>query len=84
MPQLYAQRRICHVCQNKQEKLKKFNCNGTFKCGSYCEECQLDLQPLQKCWCDKAAVFELLRKRMVGVPGNVYREKDIICIRSYV
>ena len=57
------------------------------KCGGYCEECQLDMKALEKCGCEKAAVYELLRTGMVGGPAQVftrYHEKDITRIRSHV
>ena len=52
------------------------------KCSGYCEECQLDLQALEK-----AAAFELLRTGMVDGPAQDflrYHEKDITHIRSHV
>ena len=57
------------------------------KCGGYCEECQSDKQVLEKCECEKAAVYELLRTGMAGGPAQVftrYHEKNITCIRFYV
>ena len=57
------------------------------KCGDYCEECQLDMQALDRYECEKAAVYELLRTGMVGGPAQVftkYHEKDITHIRSQV
>ena len=63
------------------------SCNGALKCGGYCEECQLDMQVLERCECEKAAVYELLRTGMVRVTAQVftrYHEKDIIRIRSHV
>ena len=53
----------------------------------YCEECQLDMQALERCGCEKAAIYDLLRTGMVGRPAQVftrYHEKDITCIRSHV
>ena len=57
------------------------------KCSGYCEECQLDFQALERCECEKAAVYDLLRTGMVGGPAQVftrYHEKDITRIRSHV
>ena len=57
------------------------------KCVGYCEECQLDMQALEKCGCEKAAVYELLRTGMVGGPAQIftrYHEKDITRERSHV
>ena len=56
------------------------------KCGVYCRECQLEIQTLEKCGCEKAAVYELLRTGMVGRPAQVftrYHKKDITRIRSH-
>ena len=53
-------------------------CNGALKCGGYCEECQVDMQILEKCGSEKAAVYALLRTDMVGGPAQVctrYHEK---------
>ena len=55
--------------------------------GDYCEECQSDIQALEKCGCEKTAVCELLRTGMVGGPAQVftrYHEKDITRIRFHV
>ena len=44
------------------------------------------MQALEKCVCEKTAVYELLRTGMVGWPAQVftrYHEKDITCIRSH-
>ena len=57
------------------------------KCGVYCEECRLDMKILEKCGCEKTAVYELLKTGMVGGSAQVftmYHEKDITRIRSYV
>ena len=57
------------------------------KCGCYCGDCQLDIQALERCGCEKASVYELLRTDMVGGPAQIltrYHEKDITRIRSYV
>ena len=54
------------------------------KCGGYCEECQVDMQVLEKCACEKAVDYELLRTGMVGGTAQVfarYHEKDITRIR---
>ena len=68
-------------------KLQHCSCKGALKCGPYCEECQLDMQALERCSCEKAAVQELLRTFMVGGPVEVftrYHKKEITSIRSHV
>ena len=70
-----------------REELQHCSCNGALKYDVYCEECQLDIKALEKCGCEKAAVYELLRTGMVGGPAQVftrYHEKDITRIRSHV
>ena len=45
------------------------------------------MQALEKCKCEKTAVYKLLRTGMVGRPAQVftrYHEKDITRIRSHV
>ena len=45
------------------------------------------MQALERCGCEKAAVYDLLRTGMVGGPAQVftrYHEKDITRIRSHV
>ena len=45
------------------------------------------MQALEKCGCEKAAVYELLRTGMVGGPAQIftrYHEKDITRERSHV
>ena len=45
------------------------------------------MQALEKCKCEKAAVYELLRTGMVGKPAQVftsYHEKDITRIGPHV
>ena len=57
------------------------------KCSGYCEEYQLDMQALETCESEKAAVYVLLRTGTVGGPAQVftrYHEKDITRIRSHV
>ena len=54
--ELYAPGGVCHICRDKREELQHCNYTGALKCGAYCEECQLDLQAMQKCGCEKAAV----------------------------
>lgn len=57
------------------------------KRGDYCEEYQSDLQPLQRCECDKGAVYELLKTGMVSGSAQVftrYNEKNITCIRHHL
>ena len=85
--ELYSPGGICHLCRDKREELQHCSCNGTLGCGAYCGECQSDMQILEKCECEKAAVYGLLRTGMVGGPAQVltkYYEKDIPCIRSHV
>ena len=56
------------------------------KCGGYYKECQLDIQALEKCGCEKTAVYELSRTGMVSGPAQDFRryhEKDITRIRSH-
>ena len=63
------------------------NCNGALSCSGYCKKCQFDMQALEKCGCEKTAVYELLKTGMVGGSAQVftrYREKDITLIRSHV
>ena len=57
------------------------------KCGAYCEECWLYMQALERCKCEKTAVYDLLRTGMVDRPAQVftrYHEKEITCIRPHV
>ena len=57
------------------------------KFGPYCDECHLDMQALVRCKCGKTAVYDLLRRGMVGGPAQVFtthHEKDITRIRSHV
>ena len=71
---------------SKREELQHCSCNGALKCGGYCKECQLDMQALERCECEKTAVYELLRTGMVGGPAHVftrYHEKGITRIRSH-
>ena len=86
-PELYSPGDICYLCRDKQEELQHCSCNSALKCGGYCEECQLDMQALERCGCEKAAIFNLLRTGMVDRPVQVftrYHEKDITRIRSCV
>ena len=60
--------------------------NGALKCGGCCKECQLDIMALEKCGCEKTAVYELSRTGMVSGPAQDfkrYHEKDITHIRSH-
>ena len=85
--ELYSPEGICHLCQDKREELQHCSCNGALKCGGYCEECQLDMQTLEKRGCQKVAVYELLRTSTVGGPAEIftrYHEKDITRIRSHL
>ena len=70
---LYSPGGICHLCGDIREELQHCSCNGALKCGVYCKECQLDMQVLERCECEKAAVYELLRTGMVGGPVQVFR-----------
>ena len=75
------------MCRDIREEPQRCSCNGALKCGVYCEECQSDMQALEKCECKNTAVYDLLRTGMVGGPAQVftrYHEKDITHIRSYV
>ena len=72
---------IWHLCRDIREELQRCSCNG------YCEECQLDMKNLEKCKCEKTAVYDLLRTGMVGGPAQVftrYHGKDITRIRFHV
>ena len=53
-----------------QEELQHRSYSSALKCGGYCEECQLDMQALEKCGPGK--VF------------TKYHEKDITRIKSHV
>ena len=85
--ELYSPGGICHLCRDIREELQHCSCNGALKCGVYCEECQLDMKNLEKCKCEKTAVYDLLRTGMVGGPVQVftrYHEKNITRIRPHV
>ena len=85
--ELYSPGGICHLCRDIREELQHCSCNGALKCGVYCEECQLDMKNLEKCKCEKTAVYDLLRKGRVGGSAQDftrYHEKDITHIRSHV
>ena len=85
--ELYSPGGVCHLCRDKREELQHCSCSSALKCASYCKECQLDMQALERCECEKTAVYELLRTDMVGGPAHVftrYHEKDITRIRSHV
>ena len=87
MLELYSPGGISHQCRDKREVFQHCSCNGTLKCGGYCEECQLDMQALEKCGCEKVAIYELLRTGMVGGLAQAFtrhHEKDITRIRSHV
>ena len=60
---------ICHLCWDIREQLQHCSCNGALKCGGYCKEYQLEMQALEKCECEKTAVYELLSIGMVGGPA---------------
>ena len=85
--ELYPPEGVCHIFRDKREELQHCSCNGALKCGGYCEEYQLDLIALQKCGCEKTAIYELLRTGMMGGTAQVftrYHEEDITHIRSHV
>ena len=85
--QLYSPGGICHLCWDIREELQHYSCNGALKCGACCKECQLDMQTLERCKCEKTAIYELLRTGMVGGTAQVitrYHEKDITRIRSHM
>ena len=63
---LYSPGGICHLCRDIQEELQHCSCNGALKRGDYCKECKVDLQALEKCDCEKTALYELLSTGMVG------------------
>ena len=72
--ELYSPGSIWNLCRDIREELQRCSCNG------YREECQLDMKNLQKCKCEKTAVYDLLRTGMVGGPAHVftrYHEKNI-------
>ena len=88
--ELYSPEGVCHLCRDKREELQHCSCDGALKCGAYFEECQLDMKNLEKCWCEKTAVYELLRAGMVGEPAQVFTryhekditQKDLICMKK--
>ena len=85
--ELYSPGGICQQYRDIKEGLRHCSCNGALKCGGYCKECQFDMQDLEKCKCEKTAVYELIRTVMVGGPAEVftrYHEKNITRIRFYV
>ena len=85
--ELYSPRGICHLCRDKREELQHCSYNGTLKYGAYCEKCQLHMLALERCECEKTAVYDLLRTDVMGGPAQVftrYHEKDVTCIRSHV
>ena len=67
--ELYSAGGICHLCRDKGEELQHCSCNGALGCGSYCEECQSDMQAMEKCGCKKTDAYELLRTGRVGGPA---------------
>ena len=67
--ELYSPVSICHLCRDRREELQYCICNG------YCEECQLDMQVLEKCRCEKIAVYDLLRTDMSGRSAQVFARK---------
>ena len=51
--ELYSPGGICHLCRDKRKELQQCSCNGALKCGDYCEECQLHMQVLESCECER-------------------------------
>ena len=85
--ELYLPGGTCHLCRDKQEDPRHCSCNSALKWDDYCGECQLDMQTLERCGCEKTATYDLLKTGMVGEPEQVftrYHEKDITRIRSHV
>ena len=85
--ELYLPGGTCHLCRDKQEEPRHCSCNSALKWDDYCGECQLDMQTLERCGCEKTATYDLLKTGMVGEPEQVftrYHEKDITRIRSHV
>ena len=64
--ELYSPGGICHLCRDIREEPQHCSCKGALKCSAYCKESQLDMQALERCKCEKAAVYELLRTGMVA------------------
>ena len=65
-PELYSPGGICYLYRDKPEELQRCSCNSALKCGAYCEECQVDIQGLERCGCKKIAVYDLLRTGIAG------------------
>ena len=85
--ELYSPECICHLCQDNREELQHCSCNGALKCGDYCEQCQLDMQALERCESLKVTIYNLLRTGMVGGLAQVftrYHGKYITRIRPHV
>ena len=85
--ELYSPGGSCHLCRDKWEELQHCSCDDALGCGGYSEECQSDMQALEKCGCEKAAVYELLRTGMVGglrffykVSWKNYHTHKISCV----
>ena len=69
--ELYSLESVCHLCRDIREELQHCSFNGALKFGTYCKECQLDMQVLEKCGYEKTDVHELLRTGMVDGPAQV-------------
>ena len=54
--ELYSPEGICRLWRDIREELQHCSCNGVLKCGDYCEECQLDMQALERCECEKTVI----------------------------
>ena len=67
--ELYSAGGVCHLCRDIREEFQHCSCYDVLKCGVYCEECQLDMKNLEKCKCEKIAVYDLLRTGMVCGPA---------------
>ena len=78
--QLYSPEGIFHLRRDKREELHHGSFIGALKYCGYFEEFQLDMQVVERCKCENASIYELLRTDMVGGPAQVftrYHEKDI-------
>ena len=70
--ELYSPGGICYLCRDIRDELQHCSCNGALKCGAYCKECQLDMQTLERCKCEKTDIYELVRTGMVGGTAQVF------------
>ena len=67
--ELYSSGRIYHLCRDIRGELQRCSCNG------YCEECELDMKKLERCKCEKTAVYDLFVKNRHGrrVSASFYK-----------